>query len=149
VGFYEYKWMIISLSTLPQMDHHLSRRTVSGNYSADSICVLKKPVQQSVGNFINMKTVNFPDEEDVKRWVKDVIREEFGAAIKEMRNGHPPEEEALLTRKEIAAYLGVSLVTLTSYVKRGMPSHSMRKKGAVRFWKSEVLKWMKDKKGPR
>ena len=54
------------------------------------------------------------------------------------------KEEALLTRKEIAAYLRISLVTLTDWVKRGLPSHP--KRGRVLFLKSEVLQWIKENK---
>ncbi|HUC82605.1 MAG TPA: helix-turn-helix domain-containing protein [Flavisolibacter sp.] len=50
-------------------------------------------------------------------------------------------EEPLLQRKELAARLHISLVTLSDWVKRGMPSHKQR--GKVYFLYSEVLEYLR------
>lgn len=51
--------------------------------------------------------------------------------------------EEFLPRVEVTRMLRVSLVTLNSWVKRGLPSHKQR--GKVYFLHSEVLKYIKDK----
>jgi hypothetical protein len=58
--------------------------------------------------------------------------------------GSEQEEECLLNRKEIAQFLRISLVTLTDWMKRGLPSHHQR--GRVYFDKKEVLNYIKEKK---
>ena len=54
------------------------------------------------------------------------------------------KEDGLLNRKEIAQFLRISLVTLTDWMKRGLPSHKQR--GRVYFIKSEVLDYIKENK---
>ena len=87
----------------------------------------------------------FPVEPE-KFWerMRLIIREEIKSAEIEK----PPlvdETEPLLTRKEIAEYLKISLVTLHDCMKnRGLPYHS--KRVGTRFLKSEVLEWVKENK---
>ena len=54
--------------------------------------------------------------------------------------GHPPNSEKLLSKQELAAELGVSLVTLTDWMKKGLPYLRLHKR--VYFKKSEVLNAM-------
>jgi excisionase family DNA binding protein len=87
-----------------------------------------------------MQIVHFPLEEDFKKWVREVIREEW-TLLSQARQQPPAYEEPLLTRKQIASYLNISLVTLTDWVRRGLPC--IRKGGRVLFLKSEVLEAIK------
>lgn len=87
----------------------------------------------------------FPQDPD-QFWnrMRQIIGEEIKAVIPELKTNSAVDEEPLLTRKEIATYLKVSLVTLHDWTKkRGLPNH--RKRGGVRFLKSEVLEWLKKK----
>jgi excisionase family DNA binding protein len=88
-----------------------------------------------------MQSFNFPQEEDFKRWVREVIREELAKSANHVKLGINLADEQLITRKETAAYLKISLVTLNDWMKRGLPFH--RKRGRVLFIKSEVLQYMK------
>ena len=82
-------------------------------------------------------------EKDFKNWVKEAVRECLKEYLKQ-QTFENPDDNHLLNRKEIAAFLRISLVTLTDWVKRGLPSHSQR--GRVYFDKKEVLNYIKDKK---
>jgi hypothetical protein len=56
-------------------------------------------------------------------------------------NGNAQQEsERLLSKQELAGELGVSLVTLTDWMKKGLPYLRLHKR--VYFQKSEVLKIM-------
>lgn len=86
----------------------------------------------------------FPLEPE-KFWqqIRSIIQEEVEKI--EFKPHSLPENEPLLTRKEIAHYLKISLVTLHDWKnRRGLPFH--RKGGGVRFLKSEVLQWLKEVK---
>ena len=76
--------------------------------------------------------------------IRLIIQEEVkNADIK--KPNVPDEIEPLLTRKEIAKYLKISLVTLHDCMKnRRLPFHS--KRVGIRFLKSEVLQWVKENK---
>jgi len=52
----------------------------------------------------------------------------------------PSQEEKLLSKQELATELGVSLVTLTDWMKKGLPYLRLHKR--VYFKKSEVLNAM-------
>ena len=73
--------------------------------------------------------------------VRAVVRDEMLQVLRSFERNASSNDEPLLTRKEIASYLRISLVTLTDWVKRGLPSHP--KRGRVLFLKSEVLEWLK------
>lgn len=89
-----------------------------------------------------METVVIPTEGDFKKWVKDAVRECLEEHLqKPISSGL---DEGLMNRKEIAGFLRVSLVTLTDWMKRGLPSHHQR--GRVYFDKKEVLDYIKEKK---
>lgn len=83
-----------------------------------------------------METLYIPNENDFKRWIKEAVKEFFQDSVqKEKQNAQIGED--LLNRKEIANFLRISLVTLTDWVNRGLPSHKQR--GRVYFDKREVL----------
>ena len=82
-------------------------------------------------------------EEDIKRILREVIREEVGRSLALVKQLRPEVEEMLLTRTEMAKFLRISLVTLTDWVKRGLPVHRKRKRGRVLFIKDEVLDWLR------
>ncbi|HVX00810.1 MAG TPA: helix-turn-helix domain-containing protein [Candidatus Babeliaceae bacterium] len=54
-----------------------------------------------------------------------------------------PQDERLLSKQELSEELGVSLVTLTDWMKKGLPYLRLHKR--VYFKKSEVLKIMQQK----
>lgn len=87
-----------------------------------------------------MSTLFIPTEDDFRKWVREAVLESLeDSAIKK-----PPanqKDEQLLGRKEIAAYLGISLVTLTAWMKRGVPFHKVR--GRVFFQRFAVLEYVK------
>lgn len=90
-----------------------------------------------------MERVVVSSEEDIKRIIREVIREELSVLNDMASKAIAVEQEVLLTRAEMAAYLRISLVTLTDWVKRGLPAHRKRKGGRVLFQKSEVLGWLR------
>jgi excisionase family DNA binding protein len=83
-----------------------------------------------------------PQEEDFKKWIREALREEWTAVAGNLTAAGSGKDEPLLTRKEIAGYLRISLVTLGDWVKRGLPCY--RKGRRVLFLKSEVLQWVKE-----
>ena len=90
-----------------------------------------------------METFFIPTENEIKRWVKEAMQEYIVEYLqKEQPTG--VQEDGLLNRKEIAKYLRVSLVTLTEWIKRGLPSH--KQGGRIYFDKREVLDYIKEKK---
>jgi hypothetical protein len=91
-----------------------------------------------------MPHVFLPGEEEFKRWIRESVREEMKAVLLDLKTNSSSKEEPLMTRKEIGAYLRISLVTLTDWKKRGLPCRQHR--GRVLFLKSEVLKWLKENK---
>ena len=86
-----------------------------------------------------MTNISLPEEEDFKRWIRDVIREELQQTA--LPSGKVMPEEALLSRQQIAAELGISLVTLTDWMKKGLPY--LRLNGRVYFKRSKVIASMK------
>jgi excisionase family DNA binding protein len=92
----------------------------------------------------NMANLNIPQEEDIKKWVREVVRDELGILVPLIKNCSKLGDEPFLTRDEIAAYLRISLVTLSDWIKRGLPAHRKRKRGRVLFIKEELLRWVKE-----
>lgn len=86
-----------------------------------------------------MTNITLPQEEDFKRWIREVIREELQQSPLPANRSIP--EESLLSRQQIAAELGISLVTLTDWMKKGLPY--LRLNGRVYFKRSEVIASMK------
>lgn len=88
-----------------------------------------------------METLIITNEEDIKRCIREAIRDELKVLLAQTNLNSPSLEEPLLTRKEIAKYLNISLVTLTEWVRLGLPC--IRKGRRVLFLKSDVLAAMK------
>lgn len=90
-----------------------------------------------------MEAVYIPTENDIKNWVKEAVKDcltEIGKPI----GGVIDKEEPLLGRKEIAALLKISLVTLNRWTKLGLPCHRLDRK--VYFIKTEVMNYLKKDK---
>ncbi len=87
-----------------------------------------------------METFFIPTENDFRKWIKEAIKEYFDHSAPEL-NSLSTTHEPLLSRKEVAKKLRISLVTLTDWVKHGLPSHKQR--GRVYFLYSEVLEYIK------
>jgi len=87
-----------------------------------------------------METLFIPNENDFKKWIRAAIKEYLQDSIAKSVP-IPEKEESLLTRKEAAKLLRISLVTLTDWMKRGLPCHKQR--GRVYFIRLEVLEYIK------
>ena len=75
----------------------------------------------------------------LSRCIREAVRAELQEHFKTA--GSPfREEERLLSKQELAARLGVSLSTLTDWMKKGLPFLRLHKR--VYFRQSEVLKIM-------
>ena len=90
-----------------------------------------------------METIIITSETEIKQWIREVVREELAAGMAKAPPATPGYEEPLLTRKEIAAYLKISLVTLHDWMNKGLPY--IKKGHRVLFLKSEVLEAIKDR----
>lgn len=86
-----------------------------------------------------MTNISLPQEDDFKRWMREAIREEMQQST--LPAVKPISEEPLLSRQQIATELGISLVTLTDWMKKGLPY--LRLNGRVYFKRSEVIASMK------
>lgn len=87
-----------------------------------------------------METLFLPTENEIKSWIKEAIKEYFDNSSMNATSDSMTMEP-FLSRKEIADFLNISLVTLHDWKKRGMPSHKQR--GRVYFMRSEVLAYIK------
>lgn len=90
-----------------------------------------------------MEALFVATENDIRTWIKEAVKEGLQEILSTQLTQNKVEEE-FLSRKEIAKKLGISLVTLTDWVKHGLPSHKQR--GRVYFDKNEVLLYIKEKK---
>jgi predicted DNA-binding transcriptional regulator AlpA len=90
-----------------------------------------------------METLFIPTESDIKKWVKEAMKEYLSDYL-QTESTKSSKDDSLLNRKEIAKFLRVSLVTLTDWMKTGLPSH--KQGGRVYFDKKEVLDYIKEKK---
>jgi hypothetical protein len=79
------------------------------------------------------------NDEALSRCIRDAVRAELQEHFNLGRNP-PPEYERLLSKQELATELGVSLVTLTDWMKKGLPFFRLHKR--VYFKKSQVLNIM-------
>jgi predicted DNA-binding transcriptional regulator AlpA len=89
-----------------------------------------------------MDTLFIPTENDFKKWIKEAVKECIQEAYLPVESVNKPDD-GLLNRKEIAKFLRISLVTLTDWMKRGLPSHPQRSR--IYFDKKEVLEYIKEK----
>ena len=88
-----------------------------------------------------MSTLYIPSEDDIRRWIKEAVKEYLDEGLTKSITHAPAGEEQLLCRKEIAGLLGISLVTLHDWMNRGLPCHKQR--GRVYFIRSEVMDYVK------
>jgi hypothetical protein len=88
-----------------------------------------------------METLVITSEAELKRMIREVVRDEIGQMVRGWQQPWQAYEEPLLTRKEMARHLNISLVTLTKWVRQGLPN--IRKDGRVLFLKSDVVKAIK------
>jgi hypothetical protein len=72
--------------------------------------------------------------------IQDAVREEIKIALKEVQPEPKKEEDKLLTKKEMAELLDISLVTLTDWMKKGLPYLRLNKR--IYFRREEVLNHM-------
>jgi hypothetical protein len=76
------------------------------------------------------------NDEALSQCIRDAVRAELQQHFNRV-GGQPPDSEKLLSKQELAAELGVSLVTLTDWMKKGLSYLRLHKR--VYFKKSEVL----------
>ena len=76
------------------------------------------------------------NHEALSQCIRDAVRTELQEHFKTV-GSQLPESEKLLSKQELAAELGVSLVTLTDWMKKGLPYLRLHKR--VYFKKNEVL----------
>jgi predicted DNA-binding transcriptional regulator AlpA len=92
-----------------------------------------------------METLILTSKDDLRQMLREIIQEELALSYGQEKFVKVASEEVLLTRAEMAKFLRISLVTLTDWVRRGLPVHRKRKRGRVLFIKSEVLDWLQQK----
>lgn len=84
-----------------------------------------------------MEIVN---ETALSQCIRDAVRAELQHHFK-TSGSSSPQEERLLSKQDLAAELGVSLVTLTDWMKKGLPFLRLHKR--VFFERSKVLEIMR------
>jgi DNA-binding transcriptional regulator YhcF (GntR family) len=84
-----------------------------------------------------MENIN---EQALRQCIRDALRAELQEHFKTGGSSKQKPEERLLSKQELAAELGVSLVTLTYWMKKGLPFLRLHRR--VYFKKSEVFKIM-------
>jgi len=72
--------------------------------------------------------------------IQDAVREEIKTVLKQFQPEPKKEEDKLLTKKEMAELLDISLVTLTDWMKKGLPFLRLNKR--IYFRREEVLNHM-------
>lgn len=80
------------------------------------------------------------NEQALSQCIRDALRAELQEHFKTGGSSSKKQEERLLSKQELSAELGVSLVTLTDWMKKGLPFLRLHRR--VYFKKSEVLKIM-------
>jgi hypothetical protein len=81
------------------------------------------------------------DSKALVNCIQDVVREEIKTGLKSLENSATKkEEDKLLTKKEMAEELDISLVTLTDWMKKGLPYLRLNKR--IYFRREEVLNAM-------
>jgi len=93
-----------------------------------------------------METLFIPNEHDFRKWILEAVKESLQTSASS-KIGAGEKEESLVSRKEISGYLGISLVTLTDWMKKGLPFHRLN--GRVYFQKSEVLEYVRTNRKKR
>lgn len=80
------------------------------------------------------------NEQALSQCIRDALRAELQEHFKKGNSSGKELEERLLSKQELADELGVSLVTLSDWMKKGLPFLRLHRR--VYFKKSEVLKIM-------
>jgi len=83
------------------------------------------------------------NNEALSQCIREAVRAELQEHFKTNGSRQQPAEERLLSKQELAAELGVSLVTLTDWMKKGLPFLRLHKR--VYFKRSQVLEIMQQK----
>lgn len=76
----------------------------------------------------------------LKQYINDAVRE---AVVSLIPIAEEKKDNPLLTKKEAAKYLGVSLVTLSKYVKDGQIKAVTISGSRQRFWQEDLDKSIK------
>lgn len=84
-----------------------------------------------------MPTCYFPLEEDFRRWIRESVKAEVQESLSQQNLTSKQPDEPLVSRHDMAKDLDISLVTLTDWMKKGMPY--LRMNGRVYFKRSEVI----------
>lgn len=77
------------------------------------------------------------NEQALSSCIRDALRAELQEHLKTGSHPQQATDERLLSKQELANDLGVSLVTLSEWMKKGLPYLRLHKR--VYFKKSEVL----------
>jgi DNA-binding transcriptional regulator YhcF (GntR family) len=80
------------------------------------------------------------NERALSQCIRDAVRAELQQHFRTGGN-QLPQEEQLLSKRELAAEPGISLVTLTDWMKKGLPFLRLHKR--VFFERSKVLEIMR------
>lgn len=80
------------------------------------------------------------NEQALSQCTRDAVRAELQQHFKTGDSSKQEQEERLLSKQEMADELGVSLVTLSDWMKKGLPFLRLHRR--VYFKKSEMLKIM-------
>ena len=84
-----------------------------------------------------MTQLFIPQEEDFRRWIRESVKAEVQETLATQKALLKIEDEPLLSRQDMSRELNISLVTLTDWMKKGMPY--LRMNGRVYFRRSEVI----------
>ena len=88
-----------------------------------------------------MDTLFIPTENDFKAWIREAVKESLSVSEAQNDKLTTLAQEPLISRKEVGRFLGISLVTLHDWMKKGLPNHKVN--GRVYFQRSEVLEYIK------
>lgn len=89
-----------------------------------------------------MSSIVVLEESELRKLVKESMAEVLNSGqSRTAENGLSSAEEPLLSRQQMAAELNISLVTLTDWMKKGLPY--LRMNGRVYFRRSEVIASMR------
>ena len=80
------------------------------------------------------------NNEALSQCIRDAVRAELQEHFKTGNGQQQAADERLLSKQELANDLGISLVTLSEWMKKGLPFLRLHRR--VYFKKSEVLKIM-------
>ncbi|MDN5287695.1 MAG: hypothetical protein JWR38_3969 [Mucilaginibacter sp.] len=80
------------------------------------------------------------NEQALSQCIRDAVRAELREHFRTGSN-QLPKEEQLLSKQELADELGISLVTLTDWMKKGLPFLRLHKR--VFFERSKILEIMR------